>query len=107
MLRPQVLGHVPGPDLDQVAVRVVHVGGPAGALELRLLDLLAERAETLDSRLVVGLGDVHREVHVHAAAAPEQADLRLPESDSRAISRHHPDRLAPGPAVYHREPEYL
>ena len=35
----QVLGDVPGPQLDHVAIRVGHVGGSAGAVEGDLLDL--------------------------------------------------------------------
>ena len=33
--------HVPRPELDNVPVRIVDVGGPAGARELEQLDLLA------------------------------------------------------------------
>jgi hypothetical protein len=55
--------------------------------------------------VVVGLGDVHREVHVRAALAARQPDLRAPQPDPRALARHHPDRLAGRPALDDRQPE--
>ena len=57
-------------------------------------------------RVVVGLGDVHREVHVDAAAAALEPDLRAPEADAGAVAGHHPDRLAIRPAVDDRQAEH-
>ena len=42
---------------------------------------------------------MHREVHVDAAAALLEPDLRAPETDAGAVAGHDPDRLAIGPAV--------
>src|SRR4051812_40175094 len=101
----QVLSHIPGPELDQVAVRIVYVSGAAGALEGRLLDVEALAAQLLDRRVVVGVGDLHRVVDVLAAAAAVQPGLRPPQPDAGALAGHHPDRLALRPAVHDREAE--
>src|SRR4051794_23182211 len=103
----QVLPDVPGPELDQVVVGVGHVAGAPGALELDLLDLLAQRAQALDRGVEVRFRDVHGEVHVRAAAASEQPDLRLPEADPGALAGHHPYGVAIGPAVHHGQPQHL
>ena len=58
-----------------------------------------------DGGVVVGLGDVHGEVDVDAAAAALEADLGLPEADPGAVAGHHPDRVAVGPAVDDRQAE--
>src|SRR5687767_12484999 len=50
----QVLAHVPGPELDHVAVGIVHVGGAAAAVgELDLLHLLAALAQAGHRGVVV------------------------------------------------------
>ena len=103
----EVAGDVPGPELDEVAVGVVEVGG-AGVRARRegvLGDLRALGAQVGDGGVVVGLGDVHGEVDVDAAAAALEADLGLPEADPRAVAGHHPDRVAVGPAVDDRQAE--
>src|SRR5215211_524768 len=103
----QVLRHVPRPHLDYVPVGVVDVGGAAVAVrELDLLDLLAALAQPRHGGVVVLLGDLHREVNVQSAAAARQADLRPPQADARALAGHHPDRLAVGPALHHRQAEH-
>ena len=43
-----MLGYVPGPQLDHVAIRVGHVGGSPRAVEGDLLDVLAALAEHCD-----------------------------------------------------------
>ena len=83
----------------------VDVGRAAGAVERDLLDLLAALTEKGHRGLVVLLRDVHREVHVRAAATARQSHLRAPQPDPRALAGHHPDRLSVRPALHYGQPE--
>ncbi len=49
---------------------------------------------------------MHRVVDVHATAPATKPDLRTPQSDSRPIRGHHPDRAATGgPSLDHGKPQ--
>ncbi len=72
-----------------------------------LLRLVPVLAKARDRAVVVLAGKVHRVVHVDAAAAAGEPDLRPPETDARAVARHHPDRLALHPALDDRKAEHL
>src|SRR5829696_4618191 len=103
----QVLGDVPRPQLHDVAVRIPDVRRPSVRIaEAHHLDVLAASADQLDRRVEVRVGDLHREVHVHAAAASSETDLRTPESDPRALAGHNPDRLAVVRSIHDRQPEH-
>src|SRR4051812_25342097 len=101
----EVPGHVPRPQLDQVAVRVVDVARAARARELRPAHVEPLGPQALHRRRVVGVLDAHGEVDVDAAAAAEQPDLRLPQPDASAVAGHDPVRIPVGPAVDDREAE--
>ena len=102
----EVPGDVPRPQLHDVPVGIREVDrapvvGPEGVLGHRR----ARRAQPRHDGVVVGLGDVHREMDVRAALAAGEPDLRAPQPDPRALARHHPDRLAVRPALDDRHPE--
>lgn len=63
-------------------------------VERVLLGLVTEAAKPCDGVRVRGVVELERVVHVHAAAPASDADLRPPEPDARAGSRHHPGALA-------------
>src|SRR5438067_10695502 len=103
----QVARHVPGPELDNVAVRVGDVRGPVVAVPVELVHLgfVPVAAQALEGGLELLAGEVQREVHVQPAPPAGEADLRRPQPDPRARARHHPDRLPLFPALDDREPK--
>src|ERR671931_2507467 len=90
-------GHIPGPELDHMAVGVGYVGRAAAAVaELDELDGLAPLFEMFDESVELDLGEVKGEVDVHAAALAGQGrHRRQPQPDPRAFTGHYPDRIGP------------
>ena len=56
-----MVAHVPGPQLDHVAIRVGHVGGSSGSVEGQLLHLGVALAQECDGGVVVASGPVNSE----------------------------------------------
>src|SRR6476619_7624532 len=95
----QVPRYVPGPELDAVAVGVVHVSGsavlpaepgPVG-VDLRLQP---EAPDAIDRVIEVGVRDVQSEVNVGAPTGPRESLLGEPEADPGALPGHQPDPAA-------------
>src|SRR6184192_3725358 len=91
----QLLGDIPRPELDHVAARIGHIGGPAPSVAVGGMivveHLEAGRTQSLDRGLISRRRELHRVVDVHAAPSAAKTDLRPPQPDPGAISRHQPD----------------
>src|SRR6476660_7778745 len=91
----QVPRYVPCPELDAVAVRVLHVSGSAvlpaepGAVGFDLR-LQPKAPDAIHSVIEVGIRDVQSEVNVGAPTGPRETLLGEPEPDSAALAGHHP-----------------
>src|SRR5436190_9671651 len=76
-----VIGHVLGPELDHISVRVGDVDRPVGDELDRALDLDPGGPQALEQRVERVALEVEGEVHVRTAAAPGQPDLWRPQAE--------------------------
>ncbi len=99
--------HIPGPTLDDVAIRIGDVQRSSVAVVLERDDfgLVAVAPQPLGCRVELGVVEVEREVNVHTAAAAGDPELRSPQADPRQRPGHHPDAPTFLPTVDDREPE--
>src|SRR5919204_3429759 len=90
-------GHIPGPELDHVAVGVGHVGRAAAAVaELDELEGRAPLFEMFDESVELDLVEVKGEMDVRAAAlAGQRRHRRQPQPDPCALASYHPHCVGP------------
>jgi hypothetical protein len=102
----QMVGHVPGPELDHVAAGVGDVGCSAATVAVLRVVVIQHRitpfSQPLDNCVVSVGRQPHRIVHVNSATASAQSYLRPPQTDASPVGCHHPNRLV-RPALDHRE----